>query len=398
MTSALAGPYATLLLAGLGARVIKVESPDGTSDSTRRNAPYFGRDGVSITKVHDDDLSLGILDRARGKLAVTLDLKHPDSGAVFADIVRIADVLVENWSPGVAARLGVDYASCRSINPRLVYCSITGFGTDAGEGRRAMDTMIQALSGLMMTAGAPGDPPVRSGVPIGDLVAPLFAVIGVLAAVHQAGRTGEGQHVDISMLAALTALVAVEHWQALETAGIPLRSGSYVPRLAPFGVFAATDGYVAVCAPTDSFSRGVLAAVERPELADDDRFATRDSRVTNADELHQLVATWIAAHSCADALRVLHAHDVPAAVVRDPLDAIADPDAVSHGGTSPIEHPVYGPVGDLCATGLPIVFSGAEAGHDRPAPFVGEHNEEVYGTLLGYSPGDIADLRERGVI
>jgi CoA:oxalate CoA-transferase len=250
----------------------------------------------------------------------------------------------------------------------------------------------------MMTAGAPGDPPVRSGVPMGDLVAPLFAVIGVLAAVHQAGRTGEGQHVDISILASLTALVAVEHWQALETAGIPLRSGSYVPRLAPFGVFAATDGYVAICAPTDSFSRGVLAALGRPELADDDRFATRDRRVTNADELHHLVADWVATGSCTDALRSLHTQDVPAAVVRHPLDAMSDPDVVGHGGTSPIEHPVYGPVDDLLATGVPIVFSGAEAGHDRPAPFVGEHNEEVYGTLLGYSPDELAGLRERGVI
>lgn len=398
VTGALAGPYATLLLAGMGARVIKVESPDGTSDPTRRNAPYFGRDGVSVERVHDDDLSISALDRSRGKLAVTLDLKHPESKAVFADLVRHADVLVENWSPGVAARLGVDFESVHQINPRLVYCSITGFGSDAGDGRRAMDTMIQALSGLMMTAGEPGDPPVRSGVPMGDLVAPLFAVIGILAAVNQAQRTGEGQHVDVSMLGSLTALVSAEHFQILEQAGIALRTGNYVPRLAPFGVFAASDGWVAICGPTDPFARGLLRAIGRPELANDDRFATRDRRVANADELHAMIQDWMSGLSRDEALATLLANDVPAAEVRDPIEAIIDPSARTAGGTSPVSHPTYGSVDGVLGPGLPIKFSAAHAAHDRPAPFVGEHNDEVYRKLLGYSPEQLTKLRDAGAI
>jgi CoA:oxalate CoA-transferase len=398
VTGALAGPYATLLLAGMGARVIKIESPDGTSDPTRRNSPYFGRDGVRVERVHDDDLSIGALDRSRGKLAVTLDLKHPASAEVFADLVRHADVLVENWSPGVSTRLGVDYQSCRAINPRLVYCSITGFGSAAGDGRRAMDTMIQALSGMMMTAGAPGDPPVRSGVPMGDLVAPLFAVIGTLAAVHHAQRTGEGQHVDVSMLGSLTALVAAEHFQILEQAGIALRSGNYVPRLAPFGVFEASDGWVAVCGPTDPFARGLFRAIDRPELADDVRFSTRDRRVANADEVHAMIQAWMAGRTRAEALELLLANDVPAAEVRDPIEAITDPAVRAVGGTSPVEHPTYGSVDGVLGPGLPISFSGAHAAHDRPAPFVGQHNDEVYGDLLGYSAERIAALRASGAI
>lgn len=398
VTGALAGPYATLLLAGMGARVIKIESPDGTSDPTRRNAPYFGRDGVSVERVHDDDLSISALDRSRGKLAVTLDLKHPDSKEVFADLVRRADVLVENWSPGVAHRLGVDFATLHQINPRLVYCSITGFGSEAGDGRRAMDTMIQALSGLMMTAGEPGDPPVRSGVPMGDLVAPLFGVIGILAAANQAQRTGLGQHVDVSMLGALTALVSAEHFQILEQAGIALRTGNYVPRLAPFGVFEASDGWVAICGPTDPFARGLLQAIGRPELVEDERFATRDRRVANADELHAMIQDWMRELPRDEVLATLAAHDVPVAEVRDPIEAITDPAVQAAGGTSPVDHPTYGSVEGVLGPGLPIKFSGAHAAYDRPAPFVGEHNDEVYQKLLGYSPERLVELRDRGAI
>ena len=398
VTGALAGPYCTLLLAGLGARVIKVESPAGTSDPTRRNSPYFGRDGVSVEQVHDDDMSIGALDRSRGKHGITLDLKHPDSRGVIADLVRVADVFVENWSPGVAQRLGLDWESCRDINPRLVHCSITGFGSEAGDGRRAMDTMIQALSGLMMTAGTEGDPPVRMGVPMGDLVAPLFAVIGILSAVHQAERTGEGQHVDVSMLGALTALVATEHFQVFERAGMALRSGNVVPRLAPFGVFRAADGWVAICSPTDPFAHGLLRAIGRPELAGDERFATRDRRVANATELHSMIEVWMAPLSSDDVLAAFAANDVPAAPVRGPVEAITDPEARATGGTSPVSHPTYGDVDGVMATGLPIMFSDAHAGHDHPAPFVGQHNDEVYGDLLGYAPERRAELRDDGVI
>jgi CoA:oxalate CoA-transferase len=397
-TGALAGPYCTLLLAGLGARVIKVESPDGTSDPTRRNSPYFGRDGVGVERVHDDDMSIGALDRSRGKLGITLDLKHPGAQDVVADLVRAADVFVENWSPGVAHRLGLDWESCRAINPRLVHCSITGFGSESGDGRRAMDTMIQALSGLMMTAGSEGDPPVRMGVPVGDLVAPLFAVIGILSAVRQAERTGEGQHVDVSMLGALTALVATEHFQVFERAGMALRSGNVVPRLAPFGVFRAADGWVAICSPTDPFAHGLLHAIGRPELAADARFATRDRRVANATELHSMIETWMAPMDSEDVLAAFAAHDVPAAPVRGPVEAITDAEAQATGGTSPVLHPTYGDVEGVMATGVPIMFSSAHAGHDRPAPFVGQHNDDVYGDLLGYTPEQRDTLRSEGVI
>ncbi len=251
MTVALAGPFATLLLAGLGARVIKIENPAG-GDTSRSNAPYLGKNGATLTRENEDDVSISALNRLRNKLSITLNLKAPEAREVFADLVKQADVAVENFSRGTLERLGLGYAYACKINPRIIYCSITGFGSagDPGSGK-AMDAIIQALSGVMLTSGEPDDPPVRVGVPFADLCAPLFGVIGILAALHQAKNTGTGQHVDISMLGALTMMVACESYDVLERCGVPLRTGQTVPRLAPFGIYPTRDGFVAVCAPTD---------------------------------------------------------------------------------------------------------------------------------------------------
>ena len=276
MTVALAGPFATLLLAGLGARVIKIENPAG-GDTSRSNAPYLGKNGATLTRENEDDVSISALNRLRNKLSITLNLKAPEAREVFADLVKQADVAVENFSRGTLERLGAGYAYASKINPRIIYCSITGFGSagDPGSGK-AMDTIIQALSGVMLTSGEPDDPPVRVGVPFADLCAPLFGVIGVLAALHQVKNTGIGQHVDISMLGALTMMVACESYDILERCGVPLRTGQTVPRLAPFGIYPTRDGFVAVCAPTDLFAESLFIAMGRPELATGDRFATRD--------------------------------------------------------------------------------------------------------------------------
>jgi len=186
LTLALAGPFATFLLASLGARVIKIENP-ASPDHCRENAPFIGRNGVSLGRSAPDDVSVAALNRLRGKYAVTLNLKQPGSRDVFADLLRHADVVVENFSPGTLDRLGIGYEYAKAQNPRIVYCSISGYGADqpaTGTGK-AMDAIVQALSGLMMTSGAPADPPVRVGVPFADLCAPVFAVVGILAALRQ---------------------------------------------------------------------------------------------------------------------------------------------------------------------------------------------------------------------
>ncbi len=398
MTVALAGPFATLLLAGLGARVIKIENPAG-GDTSRSNAPYLGKNGATLTRENEDDVSISALNRLRNKLSITLNLKAPEAREVFADLVKQADVAVENFSRGTLERLGAGYAHASKINPRIIYCSITGFGSagDPGSGK-AMDTIIQALSGVMLTSGEPDDPPVRVGVPFADLCAPLFGVIGVLAALHQVKNTGIGQHVDISMLGALTMMVACESYDILERCGVPLRTGQTVPRLAPFGIYPTRDGFVAVCAPTDLFAESLFIAMGRPELATGDRFATRDLRVRNSDELNMLVEKFTRSMTTAEAIAKLDSAGVPSAEVRHPDAAMRDQQVIARRETVPLAHPKYGDVGDVYGMGMPIHFSAATAEFDLPAPSLGEHNEAVYGGILGYSPKKIEALRSRKVI
>lgn len=401
LTTALAGPFATLILAGLGARVIKIENPTNP-DSCRTNAPYLGASGAKLVRETPDDISISALNRLRNKLGITLNLKHPRGPAVFAELLAHADVVVENFSSGVMDRLGIGYSRARELNPRIVYCSISGFGA-TNQGRepssgKAMDTIIQALSGVMQTSGAQADPPIRIGVPFADLITPLFGIIGVLAAIEQRHRTGVGQHVDVSMLGVMTSLVACEPFDLLERLGIPTKTGQTVPRLAPFGIYQASDGYVSLCAPTEAFAQNLFRAMQRPELGHDDRFRTRDSRVKHVNELDAIVSEWMRAQTCAELLAQLDAEGVPAAQVRDPQAAVRDPLVVLRGETMPLAHPQFGAVEDVYGIGMPMQFSAATAGFDQPPPEIGEHNQMIYGELLGYPEVQLEELRTQGVI
>jgi CoA:oxalate CoA-transferase len=399
LTTALAGPYATLLLAGLGARVIKVENPATGGDSARNNSPYLGREGLNIQRASEDDMSVSILSRARNKESITLDLKDPRGRQVLLDLAAKADILVENYSAGVTARLGISYADVSAVNPSLVYTSISGFGANhTGGTGKAMDAIIQALSGVMMTAGEPGTGPVRFGLPVGDLSAPLFAVIGTLAAVVQRQETGKGQYVDVSMLGSLTSLVAAEPFDAFELLDLPTRTGEFVPRLAPFGTFRTEDGWFSLCAPTDKFAHGVLEAIGRGDLAQDERFAKRDGRVRNSGELHAMIGQWSAGLKVREAIARLEACGVPVAEVRHPLDAVRDPQVRERGEVVALHHPGGNGGVELFGPGLPFVMSGAETSLDRPAPRLGQHNEEVLGDLLGYSAAQIDELKLGAVL
>jgi CoA:oxalate CoA-transferase len=378
--------------------VIKVENPAG-GDSCRTNAPYLGANGPKLTRESEDDISVSALNRLRNKLGVTLNLKHPEARSVFADLLRKSDILVENSSRGTMDKLGVGYTFAREVNPRVIYCSITGFGsTPDASPAKAMDSIVQALSGAMMTSGGPDDPPIRVGLPIGDLTAPLFGVIGVLAALHQAQHSGQGQHIDVSMLGALTMMVAVETFDLLERCGIPQRTGLTVPRLAPFGLYRTIDGYISICAPQETFARSLFEAMGRPDLTDDPRFSTRDARVENVRELDAIINDFTGGYTNAEAVSILERAGVPSAEVRKPDEAVRDPRVLARGETVRLEHPKFGAVDEVYGMGIPIKFSGATAGFDQPAPALGEHNETVYGGMLGYSKDHIDRLKSGGVI
>ncbi|HKP57375.1 MAG TPA: CoA transferase [Polyangiales bacterium] len=397
LTVALAGPFATALLAGLGARVIKIEGPQAL-DTSRNNAPYLGAGGVTLTRSSPDDISVSALNRLRNKQAISLNLKHPRAREVLADLIRKSDVLVENFSRGTLERLGFGYAFANELNPRLVYASITGFGHDSQGPSKAMDAIIQALSGVMQVSGSPEDPPTRIGLPIADLITPLFGIVGVLSALHLAQRTGTGQHVDVSMLGTLTSLIAGEGFDLMQAMGIPLRTGPTVARLTPFGVFPARSGQLAICAPTDAFASGLFRAMGKADLAIDPRFATRDARVENSAALDALISDWTRTQSQDALIEQLQAHGVPAAPVRGPSDAVRDPRVLSRKECVPLEHPIHGATAEVYGMGVPIHFSGARAEFDRPPPAPGEHNQQVYGEWLGYSASRIEELRGLGVI
>jgi crotonobetainyl-CoA:carnitine CoA-transferase CaiB-like acyl-CoA transferase len=401
LTHALAGPFASFLLAGLGARVIKIENPCAP-DPCRQNPPYLGREGVSLGRKGEEDVSVSALNRLRGKYAITLNLKQPRGREVFSDLVRHADIVIENFSAGTLDRLGIGYGFLRSINPRIIYCSISGFGatkTTATNGTgKAMDSIIQALSGLMMTSGAPSDPPVRVGVPVADLLAPIFGVIGILAALRQREINGVGQSVDVSMLGVLTSFVAAEPFDLLEACGLPQRTGRMVPRLTPFGIYESADSHVAICAPTEQFARGLFAAIGRPEFETDPRFATRDARVAHVDEMNAHIETFTRMVPTAALVPLLERHGVPAAEVRSPADAVRDPRVQARGETVPLEHPQFGRVADVVGMGVPITFSENPAPRLRPAPSIGQDNALVYGEWLGYSAADVEQLRVDEII
>jgi len=398
LTVALAGPYGTLLLGGLGAEVIRVEAPGG-SDIARTNPPFVGAGGIHFGVAEADDVSISYLNRARNKKSITLDLKCERGREILFDLVREVDVVMENMSEGTADRLGVGYDALRAHNPRIVYGSVSAFGDPSVvPGLKGMDIIVQALSGLMEVTGFADGPPVRCGVPMADLIAPLFAVNGILAALIHRGRTGRGQHVKVSMLDCLASLLAEEHFDVFEQAGYARRSGNYHDRLVPFGVYPSKDGFVAIAAPTATWFRSLLEVLNRIELADDPRFATRGPRMKHAAELNAIVESWTQAHTTAEILEELHEkRRIPCAPVRTPEEVLNDPALRRRGAVVDLEHPLYGAIG-AAGMGLPIHFSECHAQYDEPAPVLGSANAGVYGDLLGMTEDELAALRKAGVI
>ena len=393
-TIALAGPYATQLLGALGATVIKVENPAG-GDPSRNNAPYVGDSGLHLAREGANDMSVSMLERGRNKLSVTLDLKKPGG----ARRLRRPRPQRRRRGRELQRRDGrPDRRRVRAaaeVNPRIVYLSISGFG--AGEPGKGMDTIFQALSGLMTTPGSYGDPPVRNAVPFGDLVGPLFGVIGTLSALLMRERTGQGQHVDVALLGALTSLIATEPWDTMERAGIEMRTGNVVPRLAPFGIFAhdrrprrplRADRRVrpgCLRGARQPRARGGRALLEpRPEGGELGRAARADRGLGGrADERRgdrrARRATASPPRSCA---------------TPRPRCATRARSAGPRRCRSRI--PRLGPVDELYGSGFPVRFSGAQR-RLRDARRRGSASTTISSSaaLLGYPPERIEALRVR---
>ncbi|KAF1038709.1 MAG: Acetyl-CoA:oxalate CoA-transferase [Burkholderia lata] len=398
LTVALAGPYGSLLLGGLGAEVIRVESPGG-GDIARNNPPYVGNDGVHFGVKGDDEVSLTTLNRARNKKSITLDLKSEQGRALFMELVKESDVVIENASEGVTARLGVDYERVRQVNPKIVYASVKAFGEPSPYPKlKGMDIIVQALSGIMDVTGFADGPPTRIGIPMADMIAPLFAVNGILAALIHRGRTGEGQQVQVSMLDCLASLVAEEHFDIFHAHGYPKRSGNFQDRLVPFGVYRTKDGHVALVAFQPDWFQSLTKAMGQPELLTDPRYATRGPRMTHAAGLNTLIEAWTQQHTSEEVIRELQEkRGVPAAKVRSPQEVLHDPALRERGAVVKLEHPGLADV-DAMGMGLPIKLSGTPVQFDQPAQALGAANDEIYRGLLKRSEAELSQLRNDGVI
>ena len=398
LTQFFSGPQATLFLAGLGAEVIRIDSPAG-AERVAVAPPYAGKRGISFDRGTADDLNVNYLKRTRGKKAISLDLKHPEGKALFLRLVEHADVVVENFSVGVSARLGIDYPRLEALNPRIVYCALTGYGSTGPDRQlKAYDVTVQAAAGLMSVTGLPGQPPLKTGTALSDAIAGTFAMSGVLAALLDRANTGRGQFVDVSMVDCLFSLVFDDPIDWYERLGLPLRQGNRIMRFSPINTYPTSDGFAVLGAATPGQWIGVLNAIGRADLIDDPDWSSLDWRVTHDAEVDGLVRDWAATRSTAEAVRTMLDCGAVASIIRGPRELAEWSHLKERGMYAPLVHPTLGPLADVGAPGFPLKFGAADAGYDTPAPLPRQHNQEIYGDLLGLDAAEIARLAASGVI
>ena len=397
VTVFLAGPFCGMNLARLGAEVIKVEIP-GRGDPVRSNGPFSGPDGTHLSRQSERDLSTRFLKRNQGVQSVTLNLKHPEGRQIFLDLAKRSDIVVENLAPGSMKRLGLGYDEVSEVNPRVIYCSISGYGqTGPYASKPAHDPQIQAMSGMMEINGDQHGPPTRVGLYIGDLITPLFACYSIMAALRERDKNGGGQYLDVSMMDSLVTLMFMENLEETVEGGLPLRTGN-ITRSGPTGLYHTRDGDITLTAVSDDQWRKLCSALDAPELLEDPRFADYRSRVDHVEVARGAIQRLLEGRSRGDALDRLEAFDVPCSAVRGVAEVMADQHLWERGVLQPMRHSrVEGPVGGI-ASGFPVVFSGGAVPPPRGAPTLGMHNDEVYGGLLGIGEDQLLRLRDDGVM
>lgn len=378
LTRILSGPFCTMLLGDMGAEVIKIEPP-GLGDPVREQG------GMK------DGLSWYFASFNRNKKSVELDLYSQDGKELLARLIETADVLVENFRPGVLAKMGFDRATLDRLNPRLITCSVNGYGgTGPYADRPAFDFIAQAMSGFMSVNGRADQDPLRSGQPITDLVAGLYAAFGVVNALRARDLNGTGQHVESAMLNGILSFMAYLASEHLLTGAVPPRTGNDHPLVAPYGLFKARDGEVAVAASNEMVLRRFLRTVGLEELLDDPRFDHNDKRTARRDELNGLIDARMQTDSQAAWIDRLNAAGVPSGKVQNLAEVFADPQVQAQEMVVEVPHPGHGTVRML---GFPVKMSDTPCAARLPAPRLGEHTEEILGPLRS---GSLAHAAQGG--
>jgi crotonobetainyl-CoA:carnitine CoA-transferase CaiB-like acyl-CoA transferase len=382
LSRVLAGPYATMMLADLGADVVKIEHPAGGDETRSWGPPFAGGESAYFLSVN------------RGKRSVALDLKDPEGRELALELCARADVVIENFRPGGAERLGVDYDTVRRRRPDVVYCTISGFGRRQPLDRPGYDFVAQAESGLMSITGEPDGEPMKVGVAVVDVLAGLNAATAILAALRRRDRSGDGELIEISLLdSAFAALVNVAQ-NALVTGEEPARYGNAHPSIVPYQLFRASDGFLAVAAANDRLYRRLCDAIGRPELAEDGRYATNELRVRNRESLVAELGAVFAGRMTDEWVQLLLQAGVPAGKIRGVGEALRAGAVSGMAATGAVPHPTAGTV-QLVAP--PFSFFHAPLPPLEAPPLLGAHTAEVLGEL-GVGDERLSDLEHRGVI
>jgi crotonobetainyl-CoA:carnitine CoA-transferase CaiB-like acyl-CoA transferase len=391
LSRVLAGPWAGQNLADLGAEVIKVERPKSGDDSRAFGPPWVKDAGGRDTKD-----SAYFTAANRGKKSVTVNIAHPAGQAIVRELARVSDVLIENYKFGDLARYKLGYEDLKVLNPRLVYCSVTGFGqTGPWRERPGYDFMIQGMGGMMSVTGEPDGEPQRAGVPVADIITGMYASIAICAALAHRAHSGQGQHLDLALLDSQIALLAYQNTNYFATGTPPRRIGNLHPNIVPYQPFRTADGEVIIACGNDNLYRKLCEAAGCLELADDPRFASNGKRVENRVELTRSLREIFARRSTREWLEVLEAAGVPNGPINDVAQVFEEPQVRARGIRVELDHPA---AGKLPTVASPMRFSATPLEYRAAPPLLGEHTEEVLRGLLGKGAPEIARLRAEGII
>nr|WP_211237017.1 CoA transferase [Aneurinibacillus terranovensis] len=382
-TRMLAGPYAEMLLADMGAEVIHIELPR-VGDDSRHFAPIINGEGSCF------------LASNRNKKSITLDLRKPEGQEVFRDIMKISDIVIENNRPGTMDKWNIGYSQLKEINPGIIMTSVSGFGqTGPYAHRPGLDIIAQAMGGLMSLTGEQEGPPMRTGNALGDFLGGLFAVYGTLTALYYREKTGLGQHVDAALFDSVIAVLEniIPNYTALGK--ITTRMGSRIPGIAPYNSYMAKDGYVVIGVSSNALWERFVTVLGRPELYNDPRFASAPLRVANVEEVDAITQAWVAEKTVAEVVHDLNEVGVICGPVNSVDKLLEDPQVIAREMAVEIEHPI---AGRFKVSGIAPKLSLTPGTIETPPPTLGQHNREVYQGLLQYSDEKLRTLTERGVI
>ncbi len=387
----LAGPWASQMLADLGAEVIKIERPGSGDDTRGWGPPYMPDQNGEATGE-----SAYFHGANRGKFSVCIDIAQAEGQELLRDLVCHCDVLIENFKLGGLRKYGLDYESLHALNARLVYCSITGFGQDGPYAERAgYDFMIQAMGGIMSVTGEAGGQPMKIGVALADILTGLYAANAIQAALMHQRVTGEGQHIDMALLDVQVATLANQAMNYLATGLSPERLGNAHPNIVPYQAFRTADGYIILAIGNDAQFQRFCELAGRDELARDARFQRNSERVRNRDDLIPQVASIMSQKSSGDWLEALNARGIPCGPINNLEQVFADPQVRFRGLQLELEHPVAGRVASVAN---PIRMSQTPVSYERAPPTLGQHTDEVLSALLELDEARLEDLRQRDVI